>query len=326
MNSTLSPLGTEARRRLSRIGLAFFLFFVITFLAQLGLTALVSLAPALTEHPAMTWLLSMVPMYLFALPVFYLLLRPLSPGTVAQHPLHARDFFIFFFISYALVYLGNLVGTLINSVTDLLSGAHSASDATEIIEESPLYLVFIFAVVLGPIVEEAMFRGIVLRRLLPFGEGFAILTSAFLFGLFHGNLSQFIYAFLLGAFFGFLYCRTGRLHHAILLHAAINFVGSILPLLVLRLVDLDALTGEPPTTSEELLPLVPQLLLLAAFGLLVLGAVAIGAFFLYRYRKVLLPREGTCLLKRGERARVFLSVGGVLAALTSLFLIVLSYL
>ncbi len=326
MNNTLTPLGIEARRRLSRIGLAFFLFFVITFLVQLALSALLSLFPAVGEHPAISWLLSMVPMYLFALPVFYLLLRPFPPDTVTPRRLSARDFAIFFFISYALVYLGNLVGTLINAITDLLSGAHSSSDATAIIEESPLYLVFIFAVVLGPIVEEVMFRGIVLRRLLPFGEGFAILTSALLFGLFHGNLSQFIYAFLLGAFFGFLYCRTGRLHHAILLHATINFVGSILPLLVLRLVDLEALTGELPTDPEGLAPLIPQLLILAAFGTLVLGAVAVGAFLLYRYRKTLLPREGACLLARGERGRVFLSVGALLAALTSLFLIVLSYL
>ena len=326
MNTTLSPLGAEARRRISRIGLAFFLFFAITFAVQLGLSLLLALMPTFAAHPAVTWLLSMVPMYGFAFPVFYLLLRPLSPSTVTPHRLGGRDFFIFFFISYALVYLGNLVGTVINAFTDLFTGAQSSSDATALIEESPLYLVFIFAVVLGPIVEETMFRGIVLPRLLPFGEGFAILVSALLFGLFHGNLSQFVYAFLLGAFFGFLYCRTGRLRHAILLHAAINFVGSILPLLVLRGVDLEALSGEGAMTPEELAPLLPQLFLLAGYGMLVLGAVAVGAYLLYRYRKTLAPREGACLLERGELGRVFLSVGGVLAALTALFLIVLSYL
>ena len=145
-------------------------------------------------------------------------------------------------------------------------------------------------------------------------------------GLFHGNLSQFLYAFLLGTLFGFLYCRTGHLWHAILLHAAVNFVGSILPMAVLRHVDLDALTGELPTTPEALAPLLPSLLLLFAYGIAVFAVPVTGAYFLYRYRKVFLPREDSCLLPRGERSAVFLSVGFGRALLTALSLIVLSYL
>ena len=326
MKVTLSPLGIEARRRLSRIGLAFSLFFVITLTVQLGLAHLLLRMPAVAAHPAADWLLSAVPMYLFAFPIFCLLLRRLPPGAVAPHRLHTRDFLIFFFIAYALVYFGNLVGTCINAISALVSGVQSSAGANEIIDGSPLYLVFFFAVILGPIVEEVMFRRIVLQRLLPFGEGFAVLTSALLFGLFHGNLSQFIYAFLFGALLGFLYCRTGRLRHTVLLHAALNLVGSILPLLVLRAVDPVLLSGEPPATPEELLPLLPQLLLVAGYSMLVLGTVVTGAYLLYRYRKTLLPREGGCLLEGGERGRVFLSAGGMLAALTSLALIVLSYL
>lgn len=326
MNSTLSLLGVEARRRLSRIGLAFSAFFAVTLLVQLGLAALLRQAGAFDNAPLIDWLLSMVPMYLFGFPVFYLILRPLSQKKLAARRLEARDFFIFLFIAYTLLYLGNLVGTVINAVTNLLAGAQSSADATEIIGESSLWLVFLFAVILGPLVEEVMFRGLILRRLLPFGEGFAILASALLFGLFHGNLSQFIYAFLLGTLFGFLHCRTGKLWHTILLHAAVNFMGSILPLTVLRSIDPRALSGELPTVPEELAPLIPSLLLLFAYGIAVFAITVTGAYLLYRYRKVFLPGEDFCLLPRGERRKVFLSVGFALALLTSLSMIVLSYL
>ena len=47
-------------------------------------------------------------------------------------------------------------------------------------------------------------RGYVLRTLRPFGKCFAILGSAILFGLFHGNLLQTPYAVLMGLLFGYV--------------------------------------------------------------------------------------------------------------------------
>ena len=41
---------------------------------------------------------------------------------------------------------------------------------------------------------------------------------------------------------GFIYARTGKIHHTILLHAIINFCGSIIPMWVLRMCDMDVIT------------------------------------------------------------------------------------
>ena len=57
---------------------------------------------------------------------------------------------------------------------------------------------FLYVGIFAPIVEEFMFRGAIYDSLLPFGKRFAMVSSALLFGLFHGNLVQIPFAFLTG--------------------------------------------------------------------------------------------------------------------------------
>ena len=66
------------------------------------------------------------------------------------------------------------------------------------------FTMFLYASILAPVWEELLFRGFILRTLQPFGKRFAILGSAFLFGLFHGNLLQTPYAILMGLLFGYV--------------------------------------------------------------------------------------------------------------------------
>ncbi len=63
---------------------------------------------------------------------------------------------------------------------------------------------FLYAAILGPITEELIFRGFVLRGLEPYGKGFAIIVSAIVFGAFHGNLVQGIFAFTVGVIFAYV--------------------------------------------------------------------------------------------------------------------------
>lgn len=61
-----------------------------------------------------------------------------------------------------------------------------------------------YAWFLAPIVEEIVFRGVVMGTLKPLGRKFAILTSAIMFGLFHDDLVQGLFAFGLGLILGFV--------------------------------------------------------------------------------------------------------------------------
>lgn len=77
--------------------------------------------------------------------------------------------------------------------------------------------------VLAPVLEELLFRGVILRSFLRlYPRGAAITGSALLFGFAHLNIYQFIVAVVIGTLSGWLYDRTRSLLPCITLHAAFN--------------------------------------------------------------------------------------------------------
>ncbi len=87
----------------------------------------------------------------------------------------------------------------------------------------------LMACAIAPIVEEMLFRGVILRGFLArYGRAQAIWGSAALFGLAHLNVYQFVAALLLGAVCGWLYERSRSLVPCIALHAAYNTALNVL--------------------------------------------------------------------------------------------------
>lgn len=85
---------------------------------------------------------------------------------------------------------------------------------------------FILAVIAAPILEELIFRGIILDGLLKnYSLLKSILISSLLFGLVHLNPWQFITGFILGIFSGWVYYKTRSLLPSIIMHAAVNLFG-----------------------------------------------------------------------------------------------------
>lgn len=76
---------------------------------------------------------------------------------------------------------------------------------------------------IAPVVEEMLFRGILLRSFLnQYPRGIAIAYSALYFGVAHLNIYQFCLAFLLGLLLGWLFERSRSLIPCIALHMAVN--------------------------------------------------------------------------------------------------------
>lgn len=88
-------------------------------------------------------------------------------------------------------------------------------------------LTLISTAVIPALVEEFALRGIVLGLLRKFGDGFAVITSAILFGIMHGNFQQMPFAFLVGLALGFIVVKTDSLLIAIAVHSANNLVSVI---------------------------------------------------------------------------------------------------
>ncbi|MBQ3817155.1 MAG: CPBP family intramembrane metalloprotease [Clostridia bacterium] len=77
------------------------------------------------------------------------------------------------------------------------------------------------------LVEEFACRGIILGSLRKFGDGFAVVVSAVIFGLLHGNFEQIPFAFMVGLALGFIVVKTNSLLVAMLVHAENNLVSVI---------------------------------------------------------------------------------------------------
>ena len=80
------------------------------------------------------------------------------------------------------------------------------------------------SVITAPLVEELLMRGLVYRRIRTCLERFrpALFLGALIFGLFHGNLVQGVYAFLMGLFFIWLYESGHSLLLPVIAHGAAN--------------------------------------------------------------------------------------------------------
>ena len=87
----------------------------------------------------------------------------------------------------------------------------------------PVWLLFLTVGLLAPAAEELIFRGLVFRRMKDFMNPWAaIILSALLFGIYHGNMIQFLYASLMGILLAVIYHRTGTLWTSILAHLVAN--------------------------------------------------------------------------------------------------------
>jgi hypothetical protein len=93
------------------------------------------------------------------------------------------------------------------------------------------YAASVVAVVLiGPVVEELLYRGAGLSLLSPYGTGVAVAVTSVLFGLGHGlvlSLGAFVW---FGLVVSWVRLRSDSLYPAILVHMTFNAVGMIAPL------------------------------------------------------------------------------------------------
>lgn len=104
------------------------------------------------------------------------------------------------------------------------------SEALEISTDS--LSMFLYAGILAPISEEILFRGLILRSFQPYGKKFAILASAFLFGIYHGNFVQTPFAFAVGLVLGYVAVEYS-MFWSIILHAINNLLlGDLIPRLL----------------------------------------------------------------------------------------------
>ncbi len=136
-------------------------------------------------------------------------------------PMAAKEFFALFALFYGAQYLTAQINTFVETLLNML-GLTMIGAVQSAGQQHGLSMV-LYASLVAPLSEEFLFRGFILRHLQLFGKKFAIIGSSVLFAVFHGNLAQLPFAFLIGLVLAYVALE----HHiiwAVVLHMFNNMV------------------------------------------------------------------------------------------------------
>jgi membrane protease YdiL (CAAX protease family) len=219
---------------------AFYLFLMgisVLLSQQLISMAVDSFWPWISETDWYVWALTAFSMIGIGLPVFYLLTRRLPEPKKGEFvKLKPLQFISIFLISTAVMYITNFFSVFLTFIIAILKGGNylDLNPLMDIMFDSNMILRVLYASFAAPIVEELIFRKLLLNKLRRYGDLPAILISSIAFGLFHMNVAQMFYATALGIIFAYVAIRTNSIRYNILLHILINSMGVVIAPLAMK--------------------------------------------------------------------------------------------
>ena len=130
--------------------------------------------------------------------------------------------------------------------------------------------------ILKPVLEELMFRTVILGLMLRSGvkPWVAIILSAFLFGASHLNMCQFVHSGVGGLMLGFVYYKTNNVFATIIIHAIHNSWVTFLGLIM------EGLEYTPDSSYDDLVVKLISVSLMVAFAS---ASILIMKRFISRY-------------------------------------------
>ncbi|WP_124067934.1 type II CAAX endopeptidase family protein [Clostridium sp. E02] len=289
-----------------RIGFGYSAFLggsiVVQILFRLIMFLLTKAGIAITDMNGYMFLSSLAN-YLIGGSVVYLIIRNLPTSGKPVEQRAGKELLIHsFFICVSGLFLGNIMGQALMKLVSALTGEPMINPIDQVVRQLDPVTILIVMVIMAPICEEFLFRKLLIDRVRIYGDRAAILISAIIFGLSHGNFYQFFYAFGIGLVLAYVYIRTGRLRYTILFHMIINFMGSIIALQVQKSIPLAYL-----------------------YSLFLLGSVVIGIVLFFTSQKKWVLEQGEYdVWNRGRRNIIFRNAGMILFFLISAFIFVIT--
>lgn len=233
----------SVRKRCSRLGFALIIIMALSYISAViwrQLLAFISASGSSAGQAASQFLLdsgavialSSLCGYLISVPLAARFLKPFPEEKPLKMKMRARKFLMLLVLAMGLGYIGSLAGNLINMLI-------SAATGKPLFEMNPVNLMMdmlswpniLMITVMAPLVEEWIFRKMLLNRVRFLGDRGAIVFTAVLFGLMHGNVSQTIFATIIGLVLGYAAVKTGRIVHCILIHMIVNSYSVLAALL-----------------------------------------------------------------------------------------------
>lgn len=310
-----------ARKFFSGIGLRFLAGTLVIFAVQLSAIWIAEkVNPDLMRDTNIYLLVSMIPMYLIGMPALILMVKRIPARQIPKKPIKPGQFAVAVIMCFAAMYIFNFIGQIITTIIGILKNGLVQNDIAAIVSDTSTTVVFFIVVICAPVVEEYVFRKLIVDRAVRYGQATAVVLSGLMFGLFHGNLNQFMYATAMGMLLAFLYVKTGRLQITIAIHMMVNFVGSILSLKLIELARLDEFTaaggaqGMAGYLSENLVGFL--LYMLFCFFVITVMITGFVLFIVFAVKRKFTFARGEAVIPKGRWFRtVILNIGMALYCL-----------
>lgn len=295
----------------SRMGLGLFVLMACQLLLPYAVILAVSaVAPGLLQNQFFGMPLVYIAMYAIGFPLLLLVIRsvpsqPAWPKIPPRKKLSPLMVLALYPVSFAVL---GVFSTTINFLELALGTSATVTTADVVSANANPWVPFIFGVIVAPIMEEIVFRGLPYNKVSAYGGGLYMAWTAILFGLFHMNFGQAIYAGALGLLFAYITYQTGSILYSIILHVLVNFTGGI---------------GIGGLIMRWGSPLAYQIYSWYTLILMALGVV-IGIVMLVVGRKKL--KLFPAAQAFSHKARAFLNVGTILFCLVCLAIIAMGFL
>lgn len=258
---------------------------LITAVQMISQAAVLGNRPDWANNINIVLAVTMIPLYVIGYPLSFLIMKERDAGKIEKHKMGLGQFILAFMMSYGLMIVGNIIGLAVTAGIGFIKGEPVDNALLSVVTGGNIWISAIYIVLLAPVFEEILFRKLICDRVIKYGQRTAIILSGLMFGLFHMNFNQFFYAAFLGAFFAFIYVKTGKLRYTIGLHMVVNFVGSVIGGLFLQKVDMTQITG---------------MLIYSLYALCIYGIGIAGVVLLLVNRSKMNAAQGEILIERGS--------------------------
>lgn len=234
------------KRIFSRVGLGITLFLAVQQVLVIIISALLrAFAPEILETSWIMWVVLYVPLYFAGFPVLLLVFRgiPDSTGGYTEKKTYsALNIIAMFCACLTITYLLNTFSTILSSMIAQLKGAEVTNSLAQVSTNSNPWLNLFMVALVAPVMEEIVFRRLLYNKLIVFGGPVYILVSGLIFGLFHVNFYQLLYAFVLGVIFAAVTYYSGTIKYSVILHVLLNFSANGIGVLIMSYGNLEVQT------------------------------------------------------------------------------------
>ena len=272
------------KKSFSSLGFRFLIGTLVIYAVQMGVMTIVgAVKPEWLQDTTISLILAVLPLYLVGMPVLIAVVKRMPGEAPAKKSITPGQFVLALIMCFALMYCGNLVGTLITTVVGALKGSAVDNALMTYATGSNMIVTFLYMVICAPILEEYIFRKLIVDRTVKYGQGVAVVLSGLM---------------------------------TIGLHMCINFMGAVVSVLLLKAIHLEEYQevimngADSQAVMNYMMKYLPGWIGYMIYVLFILAVLVTGIVLFIVYRKKLKLEPGQ--IAKGRRFKTVIGNPGMI--------------